>query len=142
MRANLPLKLRHPKVIPIVWLLLFAQALPLLDPVAIFLLLQQLQLRACSYRLYCRCHGEAPKNESILARPDDPLRAVNEDTIFCFVCARLRFAPASGVVVEGRSGLRSPTAFRRLKATLGFAPDSLKPQHFTYVLFFVSDFDD
>ena len=48
--------------------------------------------------------GEAPKNKSNLARPDGPLRAVNEDVFFCFVCSRLRFAPASGVVVEGCSG--------------------------------------
>ena len=79
--------------------------------------------------------GEAPKNKSNLARPDGPLRAVNEDTFFCFVCARLRFAPASGVVVEGCSGLWSPTAFRPLIATMGFAPDCPKPQHFAYVLF-------
>ena len=104
MRVNLPLKLRCPEVIPIAWLLLFAQAPPLLDPVAIYLLLRQLQLRACSDGLYCWCHGEAPKNKSNLARPDGPLRAVNEDVFFCFVCSRLRFAPASGVVVEGCSG--------------------------------------
>ena len=94
MRVILPLKLRCPEVIPIAWLLLFAQAPPLLDPVAIYLLLRQLQLRACSDGLLCWCHGEAPKNKSNLARPDGPLRAVYEDTFFfvLFVraCALLR----------------------------------------------------
>ena len=52
--AKLPFQLLQLLVMLIAWLLLFAQAPPLLDPVAIYLLLRQLQLRACSDGLHCR----------------------------------------------------------------------------------------
>jgi hypothetical protein len=76
--AGLPY-LQHLFEVPIAWLLLFAPAPPLLDPVAIYLLLRQLDLSACSDRLFCRCRGEAPKNKSNLARPDGPLIKSSEN---------------------------------------------------------------